>query len=397
MGSAASKVTIATYSPERYQIMRDALLPRWQEKYPDIEIDVQMYPDFFDRMLVVMGSDQAPDIIDTAGTYLFGHVVLGGAVDLAPLMERDPELAPENFWPPSLSEVRWPQPDGAGVYALPYDLVGTVLWYNKSLLSMAGVPFPDETWTWQDVRDASRRVARDQDGDGVNEVWGFNPNLTHLVYDLIVKSFGGRILSEDRRRAGLNSPEGAEATQFFVDWLLQDNSSSMTSAFHAGNVGFTVNGSYYVRNVAPVTDLDWGVTLTPAGPVRRVAYGGSNAWEVMRRPGQDLDAVAKLLNELLSRETIVAFWASYTDPYSLPGTSRVAGEIDLTSMQQLLVQSIPFMEDGDWSPDWAVWQAAKRTELGPAASGDRSVAEALLRAEQEINKVLDNAYGRGAQ
>lgn len=96
--SRAATVTVATYSMERYEIMRDVLLPRWQAKYPHIEIEVQMYPGFFDRMIVVMGTEQAPDIIDTAGTYLFGHVIRGGAVDLAPFIERDTELAPEDFW-----------------------------------------------------------------------------------------------------------------------------------------------------------------------------------------------------------------------------------------------------------------------------------------------------------
>lgn len=392
--SRAATVTVATYSMERYEIMRDVLLPRWQAKYPHIEIEVQMYPGFFDRMIVVMGTEQAPDIIDTAGTYLFGHVIRGGAVDLAPFIERDTELAPEDFWAGPWNEVRWPQPDGSGIYGLPYDIVGTVMYYNKSLLSSAGVPFPDEAWSWFDVRDAARKVARDLNGDRVNEIWGFNLNLGHTVYDLIVKSFGGRILSEDRRRAAINSPEAAAATQFFVDLILQDRSAAIGPAFHAGNVGISVDGSYYVRTIGPVEDIDWGVTLTPKGPVRRVVYGGSNVWEVMRRPGQDMEAVLTILKELLSQETIEAFWTSYHSPYSLPGTRRVTGAIDLTPMQQLLAQSVEFMEDGEWSPDWAVWQAAKRQEITPATTGERSVAEALLRAQQEIDKVLANAYAQ---
>lgn len=391
--AAQSKVTVATYSADRYEIMKNGLLPTWQAKYPDIEIDVQMYPGFFDKMLVVMGTDQAPDIIDTAGTYLFGHVVRGGAVDLSPYIERDPDLGPDDFWPGPWNETRWPQPEGSSIYALPYDTVGTVLWYNKSLLSSAGVPFPDETWSWQDVRDASRKIAKDPDGDGVNEVWGFNPNVAHTVYDLIVKSFGGQILTPDRRSAGINSPQAAAATQFMADMLLQDGSASIGPAFHQGNVGLTVDGTYSIRNVGTADGLDWGVTLTPKGPERRVAYGGSNVWEVMKRPDQDMEAVWTVLKELLAQETMVAFWSSYSAPYSLPGTRRVAGAVDLAEMQQILAQSVEFMEDGDWSPDWAVWQAAKRAEINPIMSGERSVAEGLARADQEINKVLESAYG----
>ena len=95
LAAAESTVTVATYAVDRYEIMRDVLLPQWREKYPDIDIEVQLYPGFFDRMLVVMGTEHAPDIIDTAGTYLFGHVVRGGAVDLSPYIEREPELSPD--------------------------------------------------------------------------------------------------------------------------------------------------------------------------------------------------------------------------------------------------------------------------------------------------------------
>lgn len=392
LAAAQSTVTVATYAVDRYEIMRDVLLPQWQEKYPDIDIEVQLYPGFFDRMLVVMGTEHAPDIIDTAGTYLFGHVVRGGAVDLSPYIERDPELSPDDFWEGPWNEARWPQPDGASIFALPYDTVGTVLWYNKSLLSSAGVAFPDEEWTWFDVRDASRKIARDRDGDGVNDIWGFNPNVGHTSYDLIVKSFGGQILSPDRRRAAINSEKAAEATQFMADFLLQDGTAAIGPAFTQGNVGLSVDGTYSIRNVAAVEGLEWGATLTPKGPERRVAYGGSNMWEVMKRPGQDMDAVWTVLKELLSKETIVAFWTSYLEPYSLPGTSRVASEVHLTELQLLLVESIPYMEDANWSPDWAVWQAAKRAEITPVMNGTVSVEEALMRAEQAINNVLDQAY-----
>ena len=64
----------------------------------------------------------------------------------------------------------------------------------------------------------------------------------------------------------------------------------------------------------------------------------------------------------------------------------------LTELQLLLVESIPYMEDTNWSPDWAVWQAAKRAEITPVMNGTVSVEEALMRAEQAINNVLDQAY-----
>lgn len=171
--AARPVVTIATYSQPRYLIMQEQLLPKWQAKYPDIEIRVVNFPDFWNKLLVLIGTGDAPDIVDTAGTYLFGHVVRGGVVNLESIVMNDPDLNPRNFWPGPWNEVRWPQPAGSGVYGVPYDSVASILWYNKTLFDNAGVGYPSPAWTWDDLRANAKKVARDTNGDGTNDIWGF--------------------------------------------------------------------------------------------------------------------------------------------------------------------------------------------------------------------------------
>ena len=52
-------VTIATYSLPRYEILRDYLVPKWQPNHPDIDIQVVNFPDFWNKLLVLMCTDQA--------------------------------------------------------------------------------------------------------------------------------------------------------------------------------------------------------------------------------------------------------------------------------------------------------------------------------------------------
>lgn len=397
LASAAPRttVTIATYSLPRYEILRDVLVPKWQPDHPDIAIEVVNFPDFWNKLLVLMCTDQAPDIVDTAGTYVFGHVIRGGAVDLAPLIEKDSTLNKNNFWPGPWNEVRWPQPDGQGVYGLPWDTVGSVLWYNNELLRNAGVDPPTSSWTWFDLRAAAKKVARDTDGDGINNVWGLAAATTHELYDPLVKSFGGAVLSPDRKSAAINSPEAIQATQFLADMVLEDRSARTGLSVVNGDVGFHVGGTFLIQHVGRVEGLDWGVCPVPKGPVAHNTYGGSNMFEVMVRPGQDLQAVWRILKLLLTQETIEAFWASYSAPYSIPSVRSVAARIRMNEIQQVLAQSVGFMSDADWSPDWAIWQTGKRAGIDPVLRGERSAAEGVLRAAEEINKVLDLAYGIG--
>jgi multiple sugar transport system substrate-binding protein len=393
VNAARPVVTIATYSQPRYQIMTELLLPKWQAQHPDIEIKVVNFPDFWNKLLVLIGTGDAPDIVDTAGTYLFGHVVRSGVVDLESIVMNDPDLNPKNFWAGPWNEVCWPQPAGSGVYGIPYDTVASVLWYNKSLFDTAGIAYPSLNWTWDDLRANAKKIARDTNGDGVNDIWGFTASTTHAIYDPLVKSFGGQVLSADRQKAAINSPQAAAATQFLADMLLQDRSSALGLNFANQNLGMVIIGSANISVYSKVSGLDWGVTTVPRGPVTHNTYGGSNLWEVMKRPNQDLDAVVTVLKELVTRETIEAFWASYDEPYSIPSSREVTSRIKLNDIQLVVAQSSEFMTDADWSPDWSIWQTAKNNAITPVLRGERSVQEGLMKAEQDINTVLENAYG----
>lgn len=386
-------VTIATYSMPRYEIIRDRLLPKWQAAHPDIEIQVLNFPDFWNKLLVLIGTDQAPDIVDTAGTYIYGHVIRGGAVDLAPLLKDRSFFTKDSFWDGPWNEVRWPQPNGSSIYGLPYDTVAAPLWYNKQVLSNAGIDMPSESWSWNDLRAAARKIAADINGDGQNDIWGFSAAATHEVLDPLIKSFGGQILKPDRKSAGINSPEAIAAVQFLTDMIHQDRSTAMGVNFSQGKLGLYVGGTHNINVIGRVQGLEWGMTMIPKGPVSRTMYGGSNMWEVMRRPGQDLQAISVVLRELLSQQTIEAFWTSYTMPYSLPSVRNVASRTKLNEIQMLLAKAVPYMADADWSPDWAQWQTGKRSGLEPVLRGQRSAEEGVLRAAEEIDKVLKQAYG----
>jgi multiple sugar transport system substrate-binding protein len=388
-------VTIATYSQPRFEILRDTLIPKWQAAHTDIDIEIVNYPDFWNKLLVLMSTDQAPDIVDTAGTYIFGHVIRGGAVNLAPMLEKDSTLSKDSFWPGPWNEVRWPQPDGQGIYGLPYDTVGAVLWYNNELLRNAGVSAPNSTWNWFDLRTAAKKIARDTDGDGQMDLWGIGAAATHEFFDPLVKSFGGVILNPDRKSAGIESPQAIQATQFVTDMIQEDRAAVMGGGIAGGKVAFQIGGSFNINTFARIEGLDWGIAPVPRGPVAHNTYGGSNMFEVMHRPGQDLQAVWTILKLLLTQETIEAFWTSYQAPYSIPSVRSVAARTKMNTIQQILAQSVGFMSDADWSPDWAIWQAAKRSGIEPVLRGERSAAEGVMRAAQEINKVLDQAYGIG--
>lgn len=388
---AKTKVTIATYSQPRFTIMTEQLLPQWQKEYPHIEFDIQMYPDFFNKMLTMMATDAAPDIVDTAGTYLFGHVLRGGAVDLAPYMDRDASFNKRDFFPHLWEEVRYPHTTGQGLYAVPYNFVGSVMYYNIDMFNNAGLAYPNANWTWNTLRESARKLVQ-RSADGRTTVWGMGMDSTHQMFDPLVRAYGGEVLNASRTKAALNSPQAAEALRFMTAIVREDGSApppGVTARFASGQTAIHIMGSWDSRNFPTNGELNWGVQVVPAGPVKRDIYGGANAWEVMKRPNQDMNAVWTVVKELVSPRTMKAFTTDV--PSELPARRSAMSEWPNTPLIQVLAQSTQWMRNADFSVDWAEWQAAKRREIDPALRGERPIPEALERAALAINNVLDNA------
>lgn len=391
LGQAAT-VRVGTYSLVRYEMLTETLVPKWREKHPDIDIEVELFAntsDMQNKLTVALGTDLVPDIVDTAGTLFFSHVVAGAVVDLSPYLSRVVDI---NDWLPHvIDEVSYPFDTKEGIYGLPYDWVGSVLIYNKDLFSQSGLAFPTEDWTWDDLRAAARSIARDVDGDGNNDIWGYYlPSLDHVRFDAIVRAYGGKVLADDRRTAEFG-PGGEEVLQLYLDMIHQDQSTpplGVPAPMAQGRTGMYVSGSFDVRTLDNAGDINYGVEMVPQGPVTRSMYGGSNLWVVMKRPSQEIDAVMRILAELVDYEAVM----TTSSDYNLPSRYSLISQWELTPTSEVLARSTPYMRDGEWTPDWSQWQVAKRAELHPVLQQERPIPEGLQRAIDQVNLILQQAY-----
>lgn len=45
-------------------------------------------------------------------------------------------------------------------YAIPKDFDTIGVWYNKKIFDEAGVPYPTDDWTWDDMADIAKQLTR---------------------------------------------------------------------------------------------------------------------------------------------------------------------------------------------------------------------------------------------
>lgn len=116
---------------------------------------------------------------------------------------------------------------GGQLYELPYIANAPVIAYNPELFAAAGMPQPKEGWTWDQFREAARKLTR---GDGEGKVWGF----AYPVADPLVQQwFYGR--SDNWR---FDEKVLREGMQFFSTLVFTDRAVMPSARMDGTNIQF---------------------------------------------------------------------------------------------------------------------------------------------------------------
>lgn len=102
-------------------------------------------------------------------------------------------------------------------YAIPKDFDTIGLWYNKTMFDEAGLDYPDETWTWETLREAAEILTDEEKGQ-----YGMSAQLSNQegYYNFVYQN-GGTILT-DERRSGYDLPETIEALEYYFSFVHDD-------------------------------------------------------------------------------------------------------------------------------------------------------------------------------
>jgi multiple sugar transport system substrate-binding protein len=381
-------------------VVRDELIPRFEELHPNIHVEYEALPgaDYWVKLGTLAASGDMPDVYCNSEARIAEHAIQGLPLDLQAMFERD--LDEDDYFqlPP---ELRYPVGEG-GLYAFPYRWVSGFLYYNKSLFDEAGLSYPDETWTYDDVLQAAIQLTKDTDGDGEVDQWGVLAGMDYVMLDALIKANGGRVVDDDYRKCLLTEPETLKSVQWVVD-LVQEHGVSPTPAqaqmfaegvFASGKLGMQIYGTWLVSPFSQIETFEWDVTLQPMGEVTRVTYFGvdniaisagtsypEEGWELLKfiisdeiqsRP--DLIGLGSM--PILKEAGLSEAWSQFEGQ---PG-----------NVYQTFLDSAPYGMSPDFGPQWFEWRWTKgKAELEVALLGEASAEEAAASACAAIDAVLE--------
>lgn len=102
-------------------------------------------------------------------------------------------------------------------WAMPKGMDSVVVAYNKEMLDTYNVPYPEEGWTWEDMREAASKLkegmaASDASAYPILMELDAQPSHFNFIYQT-----GGMVISEDYKKSGYDKPETVQAYQNVVD------------------------------------------------------------------------------------------------------------------------------------------------------------------------------------
>ena len=278
----AASVRVFTY-PREWEIARvDAATAHFRARHPDVQVDV--HAGWLVDLDVAVAGGLAPDVIIADYASIPGMVGHNYLMPVDTFLERDSEINLNTFLPTVIGLLSW-QGRPAG---LPINMSVLGLLYNMELFDERGVPYPDESWTWEHYVREGQKLTGDTNGDG--EVDRFAIDLrwsNHSFWPAIVFQSGGRIWNDDYTRLLINSPEVARALQFLSDLVSvhhvspryqggsilerELNSFAPGGLFDNRRAAMTWGGNTLVRDPGYQQRLSIGMTRLPQGPGARAS------------------------------------------------------------------------------------------------------------------------------
>ena len=138
-------------------------------------------------------------------------------------------------------------------YAVPKDHDTIALLYNKAIFDKYGVEYPNDTWTWDDYAAAAAKITEAGKADGIYGT-AMNTNDGQDGWYNLIYGWGGKLISDDNTKSGMDDPNTVAAMTWLADNLIpsmpEQNLMADTDPdvmFLSGLIGMMLQGSWMVN------------------------------------------------------------------------------------------------------------------------------------------------------
>lgn len=289
----------------------------FEKKNPDYTVDVtfEAWDDYMTKLPTLFAGGAAPDLVHQHMSIVQDYGHRGALLDLAPSMQRDG--VDRDAFVPALFDAFT---DGTKVYGIPKDSAAWGIYYNKDKFDEAGLDYPSDDWSMDDLRSTARALTRDDKGNHPGDA-GFNPKKIKQ-YGMnwlqpvptesensraFVRALGGDWYDEKYTKTLIDAKPALQDFELFRKMRCEDMSTPSPTLdlgqgdpFRAGLTAMTVgfhSTDFFLRQEK--AKFTWGVTFIPKGPGGQFVPVGCSGWAIAAG-ARNKQGAWKLLKHLTS-------------------------------------------------------------------------------------------------
>ena len=362
------------------------LIHKFEEQNPGLKVNVTdlTWSNGHEKIVVAFGSNSAPDVLELGSDWVPEFAYQGVLYDLT--SQVDSIMKFYRMWEPATLD--------STVLGFPWLLDTRVLFYNKNLMKKAGLNPNRSPQTWQELLQAVQKIH-----DSKNQIYGFGANSAekHRLYKKFLPFFWGNnglILSPDGKECWINSKEGKEALEFYVDlckYGLIDTQLRLDEAFTEGKIGFVISGGWLLQQIRKNRpDLNFGLALLPR-PSQTIGIPASFA-------GGEFLVINKKSKHTPEAMKLVRFLATLDNALELCKAIGSASPSDALALLDpyyrddpylsVFQEQLNFARTPPVTHQWVYVEEEIEKAVEQAMYGKKTPKQALDEAKEKIDKLL---------
>ncbi len=339
--------------------------------------------DAHSKYLTSIAGEVTPDIGTMGLTWGMEFGELGAMVDLRKEYPKDVSELETKIFPGILRSTRL----GDKVFGIPFDISEQIIYYRTDM-----IPEPPKTWDelLAMVKDLK---ARDK---GMVYDWG---SLEWIGYSSFLWQAGGAYYNEDYTKVTLDTPEAAEALEFFASLYaagMPKTQVPLEQGMRTGDYPLAVSGNWKMVSLtvgAPELAGKWSIAMLPEGPAgRRTAFIGGRILGIFSRSEKKEEAW-EFIKFLFKPENQIKIYQDSleTEDSYLPPNMETWKDLPMdTGFKKVLVEQA---KDAKGPPPVLAWDASTRflneavqMVVLKGASASSELQKATKKMQRELEK-----------
>ncbi len=397
-------------SPEEIDIITHSISD-WQQAHPDIKIVFEHtpYSGYDSKILTRIAGGAAPDIIATEVDYFVTFATKGVLEDLTPFLEKESLqtdggeagheiFSIDDFFP----AIRDRFTVNGGFYAMPRDVAPfACVFYNKKLFDEAGLPYPKDDWTWEDMLRAARALTK-TDEAGRTVQYGFYG----WAWQNFIYGNGGALVDDVKNplKTRIDDPRSIEGLQFYADLInlyrvmptpvaLANMGMGVDLMFSSGRLAMFLSGIWETPGLRNY-NFDWDVAMFPKGPHGDRAFGSGGSGYAILKSSKNKAAsweVIKALTSAIGQAKLAKRGLAQPSRMSVAQGESWANDPLPPANKPMLNDAVQYVV---FSPFHTKWREIQEKYISPQLdlvfNGKKTAFEVLTGLAPKVNQVLQS-------